>query len=34
MDGILSGLGEGKTEGAFGRQENTRYKLADSVKDV
>ncbi|MCI9535298.1 MAG: TetR family transcriptional regulator [Lachnospiraceae bacterium] len=32
MDGILSGLGEGKAEGAFGRQENTRYKLADSVK--
>lgn len=32
MDRILSGSGEGKAEGSYGRHENAKYKLADSVK--
>ena len=32
MDRILSGSGEGKAEGSYGRHENAKYKLSDSVK--
>lgn len=32
MDRILSGSEEGKAEGSYGRHENAKYKLADSVK--